>query len=152
MLLVIIGIISVLAIPRFQAFYYIKLHSAAKVLISHLRYTQSLAIARHETYTVEFDAAAERYEVYRQSDEVFAKDPLTRNDLVVDFSTDSRFRGVDITSVDFAGSDVVSFNWEGVPLDENGTPLTSAGSVTIAYKGESLTIIVAPQTGRVTWQ
>jgi len=45
MVMVIIGILAVVAIPRVEVFYNIKFHAAAKKLVSDIRYAQNIAIS-----------------------------------------------------------------------------------------------------------
>jgi len=148
MVIVIIGILVTLAMPRFEAYHQIKLQGAAKNLVSHIRYTQSIAVSRHEDYALSFDIDQDVYQIYRVSDQELAKDPFTRTDLIIDFKSDSQYQGIDIDSVDFEGLSVLRFNWEGVPQDENGNSLISQGRIVLHYRNRSLIINVSPQTGR----
>ena len=152
MVIIILGILVVVANPRFEIFYDLKRRSAAKKIISDICYAQSLAVSQHDDYAVYFDIYDNSYRVYRVSDNTTAKDPFTRTDLVVDFDTENLYKGVDILSVDFDATNILRFNWEGTPYDGNGDILNNTGVITLRYKGKNLTVYVTPQTGRVAWQ
>jgi len=152
MVVVILGILYFAAQPRFDTFYNLKLKTAAKKLISDIRYTQSLAVSRHDDYAIYFDVDGENYRVYRVSDGKLAKDPFTNTDLIVDFTTDSEYRGINIYKVNFSGGDILRFNWRGVPQDKKGNDLTKRGVVWLRYRSWSLEVDVTPHTGRVSWQ
>ncbi len=152
MVIVILGILVVFARPRFEIFYELKIRGGAKRIISDIRYAQSLATSRHEDYAISFDTADNSYRVYRVSDGATAKDPFTHTDLVVDFDDDSMYRGVNIFSVNFDTTDVLRFNWEGVPYDGDGSLLSNRGTINLHCENRQLTIYVAPQTGRISWQ
>lgn len=152
MVIVIIAILAVLAIPKADSYYTIKLEGTARKIVSDIRYTQRLSIGKHEDYGVEFNTGADSYRVYRVSDNSTAVDPLTRGNFTIDFTTDSEYKGIDISSADFGGTSKVRFTSLGVPQDANGNNLTSAGTVTISFKGSSKTIGITPNTGRVSIQ
>ncbi len=152
MVIVILGILVVVANPRFEIFYELKIRSAAKKIISDIRYTQSLAMSQHEDYAVSFDIYDDSYRVYRISDNTTAKDPFSKTDLVVDFDNENLYKGINIVSVDFDTTNVLRFNWEGTPYDGNGDILNNTGMIVLRYKGKNLTVYIAPQTGRVSWQ
>jgi MSHA pilin protein MshC len=152
MVIVIVGILAAVAIPRFQAFNTIKLNSAVKKIVSDIRYTQSMAVSSHDMYGMTFDTAAERYEVRRIRDNSFAKDPFSRQDFVVNFITDPLYRGMDISSANFGGLNQLRFDWNATPLNSNNVSLAAEGSVGISYKGAGMTIFVSPGTGTVRVQ
>jgi len=152
MVIVMLGILYFVIQPRFDTFYNLKLKTAAKKLISDIRYAQSLAVSRHDDYAVSFDVNGENYRVYCVSDGKLAKDPFTNTDLVVDFTTDSQYRGINIYKVNFAGGDILRFNWRGIPQDKDGNDLTRSGVVQLRYKSWSLKVNVTPHTGRVSWE
>jgi prepilin-type N-terminal cleavage/methylation domain-containing protein len=150
MVIVIIGILAVVAMPRFDSFNEIKLHSAVKKVISDIRYTQQLAISRHTDYRVSF--SGNTYDVRRVSDSVYATSPFTRGNLTVNFNTDTQYKGITISNPNFAGTTGLRFNWQGNPMGSTGTNLATAGQVTFSYQGNSLTVSVEPGTGKVSGQ
>lgn len=152
MVITIIGILILLALPRIRVIYSIKLQGATKKLVQDIKYTQTVAITTHTDYAISFNPTENSYQVYRVSDGNLLKDPHTHQPLIIDFDNISQYRGIDITSVDFAGKNVLQFNWRGNPCDENGNLLTREGRVTLSYYNESFTIVVSPQTGNIEIQ
>lgn len=169
MVIVIIGILTALTIPRFNAFYGIKLKGALKKTVSDLRYIQQLSIFRHTDTRVEFDAAANSYQTCycNESDGIcttgacgsnnwtYITDPFSRGNLQTYFNTDPQYRGIDITNTNFLNvgrGSALRFNWEGIPQDDNRANLASEGSVSFSYQGNTETIYVTPNTGRVRIQ
>ncbi len=146
MVIVIIAIIAVASIPRFEAFYSIKLQSGVKRALADIRYTQELSIARHENYKIVFNTGTESYQVQRVSDSAYAIDPFTRVNLIVNFSTDPEHKGINIASTNLA-SGTVQFDWQGIPYDVNGAALTAEASIVFTYKDYTNTIYITPQTG-----
>lgn len=152
MVIVIVGILAALAVPRFESFYAIKLNGAVKKVVSDIRYVQQLAISRHETYKIIFDTGLDKYEVRRVSDNSFAKDPFSRTDFVVNFNTDPQYKGINLSSAAFGGTAILQFDWQGIPQNGSGTNLSSDGQARLEYHNNSLTIYVTPQTGRARVQ
>ncbi len=148
--ILIIGILAVLSLPRFNSFYEIKLHGAVKKVISDIRYAQQLAISSHSDYRVNF--SGNTYDVRRVSDNAYATSPFTRGNLMVNFNTDSQYQGITISSPSFGGTTNLRFNWQGDPQSSTGVNLTTAGQVTFSYQGNSLTVSVEPGTGKVSGQ
>lgn len=141
MVITIVGIIAALAIPRFEPFFAIKLDGAVKKVAQDIRYTQQLAISRHENCVITFNTGTNSYNVLCNG--VAATDPFTHNALAMNFNTDSQYGGIDITSASFTGG-ALTFNWQG--------NASEAGSVGMNYKNNSRTISVTTNTGLVSVQ
>lgn len=63
--LVVIGIISIIAIPKIHAHYVdIKILSAARQIAADIRGAQALAMSEHDSAWVVFDDAANSYSIY----------------------------------------------------------------------------------------
>ena len=152
MVIVIIGLLAAVAIPRFTFFNTVKINSVTKKIVSDIRYMQQLAVATHDTYRMTFNVATDSYDVRRVSDNVLAKDPFTRNDFIVTMRSDPMMSGIDITSAAFNGTAGLQFNWQAVPQNTAGANLTAEGAVAVSYKGVTLTVYVRPQTGTVRVQ
>ncbi len=157
MVMVIIGVLAALAIPRFSSFYNIKFNSAIKKVVSDIRYAQQLAVARHESYKIIFNTSNETYRALRVSDGTAVQDPFTRQPLDpwVNFSTDPQYKGINIFSTSLSGT-TLRFNWQGLPQegssDVSPTDLPSERSVTFQYKGNNLSVYITPNTGRLRIQ
>ena len=164
MVIVILGILAALTIPRFNSFYGIKLAGAMKSVVSDIRYVQQFAVSRHADSRIEFDTAADSYRAcycneadgscsggscLRGATWSAIPDPFTRSGLQINFTSDPQYRGIEITSTNFNGASVSRFNWQGIPKDGNDTNLASEGSVVFSYQGNSETIYVTPATGRI---
>jgi len=152
MVITIIGILILFALPRIRVIYSIKLQGATKKLVQDIKYTQTVAITTHTDYAISFNPTENSYRAYQISDGNLLKDPYTHQPLVVEFDEISQYRGINIISVDFGGTNVLQFNWRGNPCDGNGDPLTREGRVTLSYQDESFTIVVSPQTGNIEIQ
>ena len=153
MVIVIIGILVVVAMPRFKVYYQIRLQSAAKRLCSDIRYTQSVAISKHTDTKIVFDDINDNYQAFYYDSDSNSwhpiQDPFTRLDLTRDFHADSEYKGIDISSVDINGTDTLKFNWWGTPEDGNSSALSLEGLVSLAWEDESIAVKITPQTGKV---
>jgi len=148
MVVVIIGILAALAIPRFESFYSIKLNGAMKKVISDIRYTQQIAVSHHTDSRIIFNTAADSYNAQEynatSSNWQSIKDPFTQASLDLDFRNNPQYAGIDINSVNFGGNNTLQFDWRGGPV--------SGGTVDFGYKAETKTISVEPNTGQVRLQ
>lgn len=146
--LVLVGIMAALAIPRFASFYSIKLDGCMKKVATDIRYSQQMAVSRHANTRLVFNVAGDTYTAEEQLSAGGAwsglKDPFTRVNLIMNFRSDPQYNGVDITAANFNSSATLQFDWQGIPV--------SGGSITFNYKGNSRTINVASNTGRVSLQ
>lgn len=168
MVIVIIGILAAVAVPRFNAFYALKLDGTIKKVRSDIRYVQQLSISRHADSRIEFNTAynSESYQACycNESDGVCASggcgsnnwtyitDPFTRGNLQTYFTTDPQYGGIDITSASFGGGSTLRFDWQGAPQDSSRNPLAIDGSAVFSYQGNSNTIYITPNTGMVRVQ
>lgn len=166
MVIVILGILAALTIPRFNSFYGIKLAGALKSVVSDIRYVQQFAVSHHADSRMEFDTTANSYRACycNEADGACGSgscsnganwsaipDPFTRSGLRMNFASDPQYRGIVISSPSFNGS-TLRFNWQGIPKDGGGTNLANEGSVVFSYQGNSETIYVSPATGRIRTQ
>ena len=167
MVIVILGILAALTIPRFNSFYGIKLAGAMKSVVSDIRYVQQFAVSHHADSRIEFDTTANSYRACycNEADGACASgscasganwsaipDPFTRSGLQINFTSDPQYRGIVIAGPNFEGTSALRFNWQGIPKNSGGTNLTGEGSVKFSYQGNSKTIYVAPATGRIRTQ
>jgi prepilin-type N-terminal cleavage/methylation domain-containing protein len=146
MVLVILGILAGLAIPRFATFFVMKLEGGRKKVIYDIRFVQQMAVARHTNTRIVFNAGNETYVAQEESPQgsgtwVSINSPFTRAPLQANFTSDYQFNGINITSASFGGPATLQFDWKGIP--------TSGGTVVLTYKGESRTITIESNTGFV---
>ncbi len=144
--ILIVGILAGLAIPRFAAFFVMKLEGGRKKVIYDIRYVQQMAVARHTNTRIVFNTGNETYSAEEESPQgsgtwVAVTSPFTRAGLQVNFTGDYQYNGIDLTSASFSGSSTLQFDWKGIPV--NG------GTVVLTYKGENRTITVESNTGFV---
>jgi Tfp pilus assembly protein FimT len=143
-------IFSVLAIPRLTSYKTMKLYSAANKLAMDIRYTQQLGISRQKRCGLSFDPGNDSYFVYIKTTADKATDPYTRGDLILDFQTDRNYKGVDLVSTNFG--DTLMFNQVGKPHNSAGDGLASDGQILLQFTGESKTVLITQDTGRVSIQ
>jgi prepilin-type N-terminal cleavage/methylation domain-containing protein len=163
MVIVIVGILAAVTIPRFGSFYFLKFTSAMKKTASDIRYIQQLAVSRHNDTRIEFNAAGNSYQscYCNEADGScvtgscgslnwpWITNPFTRGNLQVNFNSDPQYGGIDISAVDFGGTSTLRFNWQGTPQNANGVNLSGGdGTVSFSYKGSANTIAVTANTGR----
>jgi Tfp pilus assembly protein FimT len=150
MILLIIGILAGIAIPRFAAFFVVKLEGGRKKIIYDIRYVQQMAVARHTNTRIVFNVGTETYSAQEWKESSPGSgtwawsnisSPFTRYPLSVDFRSDVQYHGIDIRSASFNGSGTLQFDWKGTP--------TNGGIVQLFFKGESLCITVESNTGFV---
>lgn len=144
---VILAILTIVAITQIGPFRRVKLDGAANRLMLDIRYAQQAAINRQETCGVSFNPGNNSYFVYIGTTATKAKDPLSRDDLIVDYDTDTEYKGVTLSSTNF-GNDI-SFDHLGTPYNSGGTALASAGNVVLQYDSFSETVTIEPSTGSV---
>jgi prepilin-type N-terminal cleavage/methylation domain-containing protein len=145
MVMVIIGILAALAIPRFEGFYSVKLNSAAKKLVTDIRYVQQMAVSRHESYRMLFYTSPQNsYVVRKVSDSSYAKDPFTRSDFVVAYNTNPQYGGIIVESTSFGPPSGLQFDWQGIP--------SSGGTIFLRLKDNGKTVSVTANTGKVSLQ
>lgn len=149
MVIVIVGILTAIAIPRFQAFYAVKLDGAAKKVISDIRYVQQIAIANHTSTRIVFDPVTERYRAEEESPRGSnfwraISSPFMSGSMTADFTKDPQYAGINITSPSFGAGSTLMFDWRGQPV--------SGGSVTLSYNDNTRRVEVVGTTGQVKAQ
>jgi len=145
MVMVIIGLLAV--VVMFSAPGSVKLSGVAHKLMFDLRYAQQLAISRGESCGVSFNPSGNSYFVYIGDIGTKAADPHTRQNLSIDYDTDSHYAGVDLFSTDFG--DQLSFDYLGTPYDSSNTALSGPGRVVLQQGADTQNITIEPNTGAV---
>ncbi len=151
--LVLAAILLGLAIPRINAFYEIKLSSAARRLVSDIKYARYLSLIRfnNDTYGIEFNTIKDNYRIYKVSDPTaYVKTTSGLSDYCVDFVLNPAYQGVNLVSANFDGTNRLQFTSKGIPQDGNAKNLNFISSIVISYHGHNSTIKIAPLTGQVT--
>jgi len=152
MLVVILGIIAMVIIPKAAVESRIRLEAACQKIALDLRYSQGMSLAEQVRFGISFDPANEAYFVYRVNAGTKAKNPQTRNDFDISFGQLNEFKGIDISGTNF--NDKIEFDSAGAPYDGNSVILSSQGIVTLQTTGGtySRTVRIEPKTGKVSVQ
>jgi MSHA pilin protein MshC len=141
LVIVILGILAAIAYPRFQGLPGIRVSAAAQAIAADIRYAQSQAVSTAYNYKVYFYASTNSYSVYQvnrsSGAETIMSHPLKAGNYTVVVATD--YPGVII-----GGDYTVEFDYLGAPSTGGG------GSVIVSGGGNSMTISVLANTGRVT--
>jgi Tfp pilus assembly protein FimT len=143
-------IFSALAITRTTSYNTVKLFNVANKLAMDIRYTQQLGISKQKQCGLSFDLGNDSYFVYIDTTTDKAIDPFSRGDLIVNYQTDSYYKGVDLISTNFGNK--LIFDQVGKPLDSSAVALGSDGQIVLQTPGESMTISITRDTGRVSIQ
>ncbi|MBI4126796.1 MAG: prepilin-type N-terminal cleavage/methylation domain-containing protein [Deltaproteobacteria bacterium] len=140
--IVLVSILSVVAVSQFSLDT-TRLDLAEDKLVGDIQYAKRLAMTKGITHGIFFEPAFERYTVFEGTVATPLPDPADRSqNFIIDYTTESSFEGVTMTSANFSGSSTLTFNGEGAPVD--------AGNVVIAFGAQSRTMTVTPNTGKVT--
>jgi prepilin-type N-terminal cleavage/methylation domain-containing protein len=143
---VILAIAGTIVIPHMLSSGTLGIQAAARMLIADILYAQNDAVAHQNARRIVFDLAANSYRLEDEAGNTLSVNWRTpgsgSGNYVMDFSTDSRFEGVRLSSVNFGGNADVQFDVLGSP--------SSGGSIEIEYKSSRYRVDVAPFTGRVT--
>jgi prepilin-type N-terminal cleavage/methylation domain-containing protein len=112
--------------------------AAAARLAADLRYAQRIALAAGLKTWVAFDAAGDRYTLYREDPDnpgsasrIALAHPLDPSTNQVQFG-DGPFANVTIEAVSINATDEIEFDHLGVPADENGIALAAYGEITLS--------------------
>ncbi|MCX7926698.1 MAG: type II secretion system GspH family protein [Candidatus Omnitrophica bacterium] len=145
MVMVIIGILSALAIPRIDSFNTIRLAGGANKLIADIRYIQQLAVAQHTNTRIIFNISQDYYvaEQLNKTTGIWKEvsDPFTRAPLIMNYKTDPQYAGIDIVEANFGGLSELQFNWQGSP--------SNGGIVRLALRDNQRRVKVLSGTGTV---
>jgi Tfp pilus assembly protein FimT len=123
----------------------IQIRSAANMIAADLEYAKSMAISRGERYSVVFDENTDRYRIEDRNSNVIQHPVKKGFNYEVNFQNDSRLSRVDITSANFGGTQTVTF-------DCLGSPVNNGGFVTLQAGGTTKRITVEPVTGFISIQ
>ena len=133
-----------------------KLEGAAERIHTDLVYARDEAVSKVVWHGVSYEAdPINTYEIYTITGTLdthtLVEDPAKWGSSLV-INVEDKY-GVKIDGVDFDGGNKVEFDPLGVPYEEKGgVELTAQGSIVISYSGETKTIYVTPQTGRIRIQ
>ena len=140
--LVLLGIVAVFAAPRLFTTQSITLFATTAQLAASIRYAQSLSMSRGQRYRVNFTANS--YQITDMLGGVVQ--PATAN-------TGTALVSVVPTVLNGYNPPLtlnyVAFDTKGVPYTSATVALAVTATITLTSGGESSTITIAPETGRV---
>ncbi len=150
LIIVIIGIIAVVAIPKMMDIGEVRLAAALEKVAADLRYAREFAMNHNSRSKVVF--SANEYTIYEESAGAWQiiEDPATRDDYTILLDS-GLYRGVTIASVTFDGGSEVQFDALGAPYISFEVKLQNNGVVMLNCTGVDRTsgIRVYPVTGRI---
>ncbi|MEM9019921.1 MAG: GspH/FimT family pseudopilin [Planctomycetota bacterium] len=146
----IMGLAAAIVVPNMLQGGTMGVQAGARMVVADLLFAQNEAMAHNSARRIVFSPSTDSYHVQKYDSNagawVLDYNPVIggddKNNYEIDFTEDPRFRGVDIVSADFGGSDTIQF-------DDLGNP-SSGGTVRLRYDQHIYDIDVAPFTGRVT--
>lgn len=152
MVLVIVGIMAAVIMPKASASSAIRLEAVCQKIAGDLRYVQEMALGQQVRFGILFNPNAESYFAYRVDTSTKIKDPQTRNDLDISFTSLSEFKGIEIASTNF--NDKIEFDSKGSPYNGSYSLMTSQGIIILqtADGAYSRTVRIEPKTGKVSVQ
>jgi hypothetical protein len=131
-----------------------QLRAAVTMVAADLEYAKSLSISRGHGYAVVFNKDAESYQIEDLNGPVGDRvidHPVRKGfKYIVNFASDSRLGQVNIVDASFNGTNTVSFNYLGSPVDETGSDLLYSGKVKLGAGGATRTVSVQPVTGYIS--
>lgn len=147
----IMGFAAAIIVPNMLQGGSLGVQAGARMIIADLLFAQNEAMAQQSTRRMVFDTDNNSYRVEKYdsgaSAWVLEYNPSAgmgnnQQNYEIDFEEDGRFKGIEIVTADFNGSDTVEF-------DDLGNP-SSGGSIELRFEDHRYEITVAPFTGRVT--
>lgn len=148
----IMGLAAAIIVPNMMQGGTLGVQAGARMIISDMLFAQNEAMAQQSTRRVVFDTTVNSYRVEKydasSSSWVLEYNPTLggggsdKQNYITSFDDDSRFKGVEIVSADFNGSNIIEF-------DDQGSP-SSGGTIRLRFEDHVYEIKVAPFTGRIT--
>lgn len=154
LIIIILGVIAVVVSLNLGSLGDIRVNNAVKKMVGDLRYAQQLAISTQSRHGLTIDST-QIYSIHKDTGGVDTdiKDPTNLgNDFIVNFDTyqQGQLTGVRFSSTTpFCTGSVIEFNSIGAPTDTNGTLLACTSS--IGFAGSTSTILIEPNTGKLTY-
>ena len=160
MVMVIIGLVAGIAIPRIGLSRY-QADSGARVVVTTLAYAQRMAISQQANINVAFDAAQRGLRIHEDRDNNDAIDPTERVNFTslpegITFgrgmAAARAFGGAVITVTRTQnGLPVLTFRRDGSASEEGGVYLTTIAGLSIDRQTDVRAVEFSRATGRATW-
>jgi prepilin-type N-terminal cleavage/methylation domain-containing protein len=140
--LVIIGLMTVMAVPAVGTGYGQRLDLVELQVRDALERAQALARSTRNAHGVVFDTLGDRFAVVDSSGSAVI-DPLTRGSYIVEFDRPDQPKAIDILSAAFGSNGAAAiFDGQGLPV--NG------GKIALACHESSRTLLLDAATGHIT--
>lgn len=143
-LVIVIIILSILAITFIFKWSNtsFSLGAQAALLANDIRYTQSLAITQNQRFSLVINTSTKSYQIQNELNQPVT---ISTRGNTIYLSNNISF-GV-ITTI----TNKIIFNTKGIPYDDYPvTPLTQTATISLTSRGQTQTITIYPETGRVT--
>ena len=127
--IVILGIIGLFVFSADFSGTSTNLYAQVTQLTNDIRYTQSLSMARHDRYRLTTTLSG--YTITDSAGNVKSTATLG-------------------SGMSFTTTNIIVFSSKGIPYINDTTPLTSAMTITLQTPKDSVSLFIAPTTGRVT--
>jgi prepilin-type N-terminal cleavage/methylation domain-containing protein len=158
MVVIIIGIAAAIILPQMSSRDDLRVASSARQLMADLLYAQNRSIAYQVRHYVQFNTAANTYQVMVDSGTgspgAIITQPVGGLPYVVNVGTGA-LANVTMNSVSFDGNTTIAFDAIGVPYSwnsTNGTTALNSGSIVLKAGANKLTISIAPYSGEIKVQ
>ena len=146
----IMGLAAAIVVPNMLQGGTLGVQAGARMIVADMLYAQNEAMAQNAARRVLFDPAGNSYTVQHYDSDssswIADQNPVlggnATTNYIIDFDTDRRFQGVEITSADFGDETWVEF-------DDVGNP-SAGGTVRLQYGQYRYEIKIAPFSGRLT--
>ena len=153
--MILIGIITALAIPRFVS---PKAGPVSRRLLSDIRYAKELAIRFQNTPPPNNYPCCGLYIINATSYRIFSNDNTgtavtdPHSGTAMERTMTGKFSGVTLTYPTSFSGNILKFNSLGTPYEGSGagTVLGSAKTITVNGSGGPRTVTIEPNTGKVT--
>jgi len=142
--MVLITILTVTGV--FISFRSNKLIAAASKLMFDLRYAQQMAISRQVPCGISFNISSNSYFVFTNNTSTKANDPYTGENFDISYNS-GELKGISLTNTTF--SNIIKFNYLGIPSYNNGTALTRQENITLQQGSYTKKVSIEPNSGQV---
>jgi type II secretory pathway pseudopilin PulG len=155
----VLGLAGAMLVPHLSEPDVLTVQAAVRRVISDISFAQSDALAQQEMRRLYFYDDGRGYVILRppfDPDTDFIYDPLAPEGVsgayIVDFTTDERFEGVSVASVELDGAErFLTFDEIGGTVTGGNAPGTG-GTIVLETANGRYQITVAPFTGKLTVQ
>ncbi len=142
----IMGMLGAIVVPHMIKSGQLTIQAAGRMVIADILFAQSEAVARQQTRQIVFNTDANSYRMTDGAGTTLGvswkSGGASSQNYVVDFGNDGRFAGVRLANVNFGGTNTLTFDDLGAPV--NG------GTIDLIFEETRYRVSVAPFTGRVT--